>query len=99
MKMIINFPCRLPFIAATWLLLTLGMPQRGEAQATYFTPRGLLTEFFPRSQQVTYKRLELSFEQRARVEQKLGYTLPKTAYTIYIAKSGDTVDGYAMLDE
>lgn len=69
------------------------------AQETYFTPRALLAEFFPRSQLVTYKKFELTADQKTRVERKLGYALPKNAYTFYIAKSGETIDGYAILDE
>lgn len=69
------------------------------AQTTYFTPRAVLAEFFPASQTVTYKKFDLTPEQRTRIEQRLGYALKKAAYTIYIAKTGERVDGYALLDE
>jgi electron transport complex protein RnfG len=87
--------------ALFWLLtlLPLAWSGRAAAQATYYTPRALLGEFFPKSQLVTNKKYDLSAEQRVRIEQKLGYTLPKSAYTFYIAKTGDTIDGYAILDE
>jgi hypothetical protein len=98
MKMIFNFRCRLTCFAAC-LLVTAAMAGEARAQSTYYTPRTLLAEFFPQSQLVTYKKFELSAEQRARIEQKLGYSLPKSAYTFYIAKSGDNVDGYAILDD
>lgn len=97
--MIFNFPCRLPLVAAIWLLLSSGATQPARAQATFYTPRTLLAEFFPRSQLVTYKKFELTPEQRRSVEQKLGYSLAKSTYTFYVAKSGETVDGYAILDE
>ncbi len=70
-----------------------------QAQATYFTPRALLAEFFPKSQLVTYQKFDLSPAQRGRLEGLLGYPLRKTSYTLYIAKSGEHVDGYALLDE
>jgi electron transport complex protein RnfG len=99
MKMIFNFRCRLPLVAAVWLLLVSGAPQSARAQSTFFTPRALLAEFFPRSQLVTYKKFELTAEQKMRIRQRLGYPLAKSAYTFYIAKSGDSIDGYAILDE
>lgn len=90
--------------SALWLGLCLAgvvgvSVKDAAAQTTYYTPRSLLAEFFPRSQLVTYKKYELSTDQRTRVEQKLGYSLPKSAYTFYIAKSGEAVDGYAILDD
>lgn len=99
MKMIFNLLYRFFFVAATSLLLSTVVGGTARAQATYYTPRSLLADFFPRSQLVTFKKFELDAEQRAHIEQKLGYALPKTAYTFYIAKTGDNVDGYAILDE
>jgi hypothetical protein len=106
MKMIFNFlnpnrARRAPALfVAMALACTLGASVKdAAAQSTYFTPRSLLADFFPHSQLVTYKKFELTAEQRTHIEQKLGYTLPKSAYTFYIAKSGEIVDGYAILDD
>jgi len=99
MKMIFNFLRPLPLTVAVWLLAATAGGGSAAGQETYYTPRSLLAEFFPRSQLVTYKKFELSAEQRTRVEKKLGYALPKAAYTFYIAKSGETIDGYAILDD
>lgn len=82
-----------------FMLWVLAGPGDVRAQATYFTPRALLAEFFPKSQLVTYQKFELSAAQRSRVEGLLGYVLKKTSYTLYIAKTGEHVDGYAILDE
>jgi hypothetical protein len=98
MKMNFNISSRL-VIAAACLGLALLVPAPAQAQATYYTPRSLLAEFFPHSQLVTYKKFELSPEQRERIERTLGYALPKASYTFYVAKSSDNVDGYALLDE
>ena len=104
MKMIFNFLRRplaqnLPYWLAT-LALVLGVTtERAAAQATYYTPRALLGEFFPKSQLVTYKKYDLTVEQRAHIEQKIGYALKKPSYTFYVAKTGETVDGYAIIDE
>lgn len=108
MKMIFNFLRRplaqkLPDWLATLALvvaLVLGVStERASAQATFYTPRALLGEFFPKSQLVTYKKYDLTVEQRARIEQKIGYALKKPSYTFYVAKTGETVDGYAIIDE
>lgn len=80
-------------------LLCASSPRPAAAQATFFTPRALLAEFFPKSQLVTYQKFELSQAQRTRVEGLLGYALKRAAYTFYVAKTGDHVDGYALLDE
>jgi Na+-translocating ferredoxin:NAD+ oxidoreductase subunit G len=69
------------------------------AQATYYTPRAILAEFFPKSQLVTYQKYDLSSAQRTRIEGLLGYALKRSSYTFYVAKSGEHVDGYALLDE
>lgn len=97
--MIFNFRYRLLLAAIACLFLVTATAGSARAQATYYTPRSLLAEFFPKSQLVTYKKFELTAAEKARIEQKLGYALPKAAYTLYIAKSGDNVDGYAILDE
>lgn len=69
------------------------------AQATYYSPRSVLAEFFPKSQAVSYQRFELTPEQRDRLQRRLGYPLPKPVYTIYVARTGENIDGYALIDE
>ena len=61
---------------------------RAGAQATYFTPRELLADFFARSESVTYQQFDLSAlsaETRERLTARLGYTPAKSRYTVYIA--------------
>lgn len=70
-----------------------------QAQTAYFTPRTILAEFFPKSQAVTFERFDLTAEQQKRLTDILGYTPRKVSYTIYIAKTGEQVDGYAIIDE
>src|SRR5947207_13231264 len=74
-------------------------PERAWAQATYFTPRQLLTDFFPRSARVSYRKVVLSSEDRARIAQRLGYQPRKEAYTFFVAESRGKIDGYALIDE
>lgn len=88
-----------PIGAALVLLSVLCLSQNASAQASYFTPRTLLAEFFPRSQAVTFQRFELTPDQSSRLSSLLGYPLRKPNYTIYIAKTGEQIDGYAIIDE
>lgn len=102
MKTVFN---SLALTSALWLGVVgaIGITVTGErsaqAQSTFFTPRAVLGEFFPSSQVVTYQRFEPSAEQRARIEQRLGYPLRKTSYTVYIAKTNEEIDGYAVIEE
>ena len=107
MKMVFNVAFRVAFRLATRVVifgLLLAGPsvfcaRPAAAQTTYFTARAVLADFFPKSQAVTFQRFELTAEQRAQLAQRLGYELQKPAYTVYIAKTGDTIDGYAVLDD
>lgn len=82
-------------LAACVALICAARPAAGQV---YFTPRTVLASFFPTSQRVTYRTVSPSPEQRARLTQRLG-TAPKSAYNFYIALRGETVDGYALIEE
>ncbi len=88
-----------PVVVPLAVLATLGSPVAAMAQSAYFTPRALLAEFFPRSQAVTFQRFDLTTEQRDRLTAVLGYPPRKLSYTIYVAKTGEQIDGYAVIDE
>lgn len=88
-----------PMAVPMAVLATLGTPVSATAQSAYFTPRALLAEFFPRSQAVTFQRFDLTTEQRDRLTAVLGYPPRKLSYTIYVAKTGEQIDGYAIIDE
>lgn len=92
--------------------LLLGLPLRfllagvgllpvwqAHAQATYFTPRQVLADFFPTSKTVTYQKVTPTPAQRTQIEARLGVPLPRQAYTIYLAKTDERIDGYAILDD
>ena len=69
------------------------------AQSSYYTSRAVLADFFPRSQRVTFRKFDLLPEVRARLGVRLGAALLKPSYVIYVAQTGESVDGYAILDE
>ncbi len=102
MKVVFNFlrSRRLAQAIGTALvLLSLLSANLASAQTAHYTPRTILSEFFPRSQAVTFQRFDLTTEQRERLSAVLGYTPRKPSYTIYIAKTADKTDGYAIIDE
>lgn len=70
------------------------------AQAEQFwTTQALLADQFKTSQSVTYVRTRVDAAVRARLEARLGRALPKAEYTLFVAKSGERIDGYALFDE
>ena len=82
-------------VAAALLVAGAGRA-RGQ---TFYTPRTVLARFFPSSQRVTYRRFALTPEVRGKLAQKLGAALPRDGYVFYYALTGQTVDGYALIDE
>jgi hypothetical protein len=77
-------------------------PARAEApraEASYYTTRGVLAEFFPRSERVSYRSFTLDAPARARLAQRLGYAPSRDRYTIFVATTQGKVDGYAIVDD
>jgi hypothetical protein len=77
----------------------MGTPRPAQAQTVYYTPRALLSAFFPTSQAVSYRKFDLTPEARERLGRRLGAPLRKATFTVYVAKTGETVDGYAVIDD
>lgn len=88
------------FVFAVALFATLaGGAPRAEAETTYFTTRGVLKEFFPNSDKVTYLRFTPTVAERTALAKQLGYALAKKSYVFYVAKTGDAIDGYAFVGD
>lgn len=84
------------------LLLCSGLmagPRAAQAQTVYYTPRALLLEFFPKSEAVSYRKFDLTPEARERLGRRLGAPLRKATFTVYVARTGEAVDGYAVIDD
>lgn len=90
-------PMRL-FLALVLAALAL-VPTGAAASATYFTTAGVLKEFFPKSERVTYRKIQLSAAQRELLTSRLGYRPARGEYVIFVALSGEVVDGYALIDD
>jgi electron transport complex protein RnfG len=74
-------------------------PVRTALAEQFWTTQALLADQFKTSQNVTYVRVRLDAGARARIDARLGRSLPKSEYTLFVAKSGERVDGYALFDE
>lgn len=86
-------------LAAAFLATLAGGASRAEAETTYYTTRGVLKEFFPNSDKVTYVRFTPTKAERKVLAKRLGYALAKKSYVFYVAKTGDTIDGYAFVGD
>jgi len=80
-----------------WLWVGVSLP--AEAAGTFFTTPQVLKEFFPKSQRVTYRKVKLGPAELAAVQGRLGYKPTKPEYVIFVATTGEHVDGYAVIDE
>jgi len=92
---LVRFAARLALCAG--LLLASGRAAR--AETTYYTPRALLAEFFPKSERVTFRTFTIDSSLKARLGQRLGYAPAKDRYTVFIATTHGHIDGYAVIDD
>jgi electron transport complex protein RnfG len=76
-----------------------GAPAPARADTTYYTPRALLAEFFPKSERVTFHTFTIDPSLKLRLTQRLGYAPVKDRYTVFIATTHGHVDGYAVIDD
>jgi hypothetical protein len=72
---------------------------RVHAETTYYTPRALLADFFPKSEKVTFRTFTLDSSLKSRLAQRLGYAPTKDRYNIFVATTNNHVDGYAVIDD
>ncbi|MEE8410178.1 MAG: FMN-binding protein [Myxococcota bacterium] len=68
------------------------------AQGVYFTTRSVLRQLFASSERVSYVVVETA-RVKTRLAGLLGYVPAKAKYTVFVARTGDRIDGYAVIDE
>jgi Na+-translocating ferredoxin:NAD+ oxidoreductase RnfG subunit len=98
LKSIINCMARLTVAVLLCACAVLSSARVAQAEQ-FWTTQALLADQFKASKQVSYVRARLDAAERARVAARLGRELPKAEYTLFVAKSGERVDGYALFDE
>jgi electron transport complex protein RnfG len=80
------------------ILGSLAAPVKVRAQV-FWTPQALLKDHFKRSDHVGFVKVPIEPATRTQLQTRLGRELPKREYTIFVAKTREHVDGYAMFDE
>jgi electron transport complex protein RnfG len=74
-------------------------PLRTAKAEQFWTAQALLADQFKHSQSVSYVKVRVDASLRGQIEARLGRPLPKAEYTVFVAKSAEHVDGYALFDE
>ena len=65
----------------------------------YLTEEQALKILFPKAQKITLEELRLTPEQKARIEERIGWKFPEESFRAYQAQSKGTVEGYAVIQE
>lgn len=65
----------------------------------YLTEEQALKLLFPKSQQVRAEELRLAPEQKARIQERIGWKFPEESFRAFKAESSGKVDGYAVIQE
>jgi H+/Na+-translocating ferredoxin:NAD+ oxidoreductase subunit G len=65
----------------------------------YLTEAQALKLLFPKSQQVRTEELRLTPDQKARIQEKIGWKFPEESFRAFKAESNGKVDGYAVVQE
>ncbi len=87
-----------PSFIALLALSLLAAPSVARADDVYWSTKDLLKDFFKTSEKVTYVRVE-GAPKHAELAKLLGYAPKKESYVVFVAKTGDRIDGYAVVDE
>lgn len=83
----------LAFVAA---LLSTHPAFAGET--VHETRESVLGRFFQGSDKVAYEKLVLDDADAKAFRERLGYELPRREYVIYVGRTGESIDGYAVID-
>jgi Na+-translocating ferredoxin:NAD+ oxidoreductase RnfG subunit len=65
----------------------------------YLTKEQALKLLFPKSQQIRAEELRLAQEQKARIQERIGWKFPEESFRAFKAESNGKVDGYAVIQE
>jgi Na+-translocating ferredoxin:NAD+ oxidoreductase RnfG subunit len=63
----------------------------------YFTEDEAAKVMFPDSEKIHRETLNLTAEQKSFVEQRIGWKFPETSFSVYLGKTQDKIDGYAIV--
>lgn len=87
------------FICCAALAAVIPFHPTGAESQVFHSMRSLLGSHFSESANVSYVQVRPRGADRARIERRLGRSLPADEYTFFVARSAGRVDGYALFDE
>lgn len=86
-------------LAPSLLALALAVaPSSAGARDVYYSTQTLLKSFFRDSERVTYVQVN-ALSNAAELRRVLGYFPRKKTYTVFVARTGDRIDGFALIDD
>ena len=88
----------MPISTSLKILLLCFFVSSAQAQTIYIKPAEALKIIFQDSREIVSEKKSLTLEQKLKIEKKLGVHLSKDIWNFYVAKSGNKVDGYALID-
>jgi Na+-translocating ferredoxin:NAD+ oxidoreductase RnfG subunit len=65
----------------------------------YLTEEQALKILFPRSQQIRPEELRLTVEQKAKIQDRIGWKFPEESFRSFVGHTNGKVDGYAVIQE
>lgn len=63
----------------------------------FMTEEDAVKTILPKSQRVRKEMIRLSQEKKDLIEQRIGWKFPEDAFEVYVGKTNDKIDGYAMI--
>lgn len=84
-------------LALVALLAVGALAPRPASADAYWDKPSLLKDFFAKSEKVTFAKLAPTPAQAQQLRKRLGYDAP-AAWTVYYGKTGERVDGVAIID-
>jgi len=89
---------KITFNQFVFWVITFLIPELVFAQAVYLSPSEALKTIFATSGEVVPDKKTLSPDAIKKISKALGYEISKKEWTFYIAKTGNVVNGYALVD-
>jgi Na+-translocating ferredoxin:NAD+ oxidoreductase RnfG subunit len=72
-------------------------PQEMGSEDEFLTEEEAARLMFPKSERIALEAIELSAEQKRVIEERIGWHFPESQFNVYIGKTGELTDGYAIV--
>jgi hypothetical protein len=63
----------------------------------FMTEEEALKLVLPKSKEIRKELIRLTTEKKELIEQRIGWKFPEESFEVYVGQTGDTIDGYAMI--